>query len=377
MTTLIMVRAASRQGHGRRGGRRRGRAAASTSPSTQASRKASAATTADLGPDGGGQGRHEDPLADAQAPRQDRDHEPGHRRQRHAGGDHRPEPDGATPDGTSARITATWLRPSKIQPASDQSRPSPSSRRVTSGSASGPTPGKGRLTRPDSLGKTAGSTTIRNASPRPRLRSASGTGMPSPADREHERATARREPGGRDQAPGGHHHQRLVQRGERGRRRPRPVGRHQADPHHDHHRLARDVLAQVADQIRPDRRGQAQRGGARPHDPPEERRRSRRGRRGRGPPRGRSRPRSTRSDPPFSCRSCQVRTTCRPTAQSTRAPSAVLIASFPHACQRGRAIPDPSSPEDRPGDRRPTGRSNHSEFWPATPGLKVSGHPPP
>ena len=101
----------------------------------------------------GGQGRHQHPLAHAQAAGQDGHHEPGRRspapRWRSPRAPGRVEPGPSPPLGIeSRRTTASWLRPSRTQPADDQSSPWTSSRPESRGSASGPTPGDRQADQP-------------------------------------------------------------------------------------------------------------------------------------------------------------------------------------------------------------------------------------
>ena len=86
-----------------------------------------------------------------------------------------------TNPGATASMAAAWLSPSKAQPATDQSIPSPSSRREARGIASAPTPGNGVLTAAASLGNTRGVVRVRNASPRPRLAPIADHGPPPTA----------------------------------------------------------------------------------------------------------------------------------------------------------------------------------------------------
>ena len=97
---------------------------------------------------------------------------------------------------------------------------------------------------------------------------------------------------------------------------PRAVGHGHPRPHHHHHRLARHVLAQVADQVGPHRRPRRDRRGARREhllvEPPataepsqvEE-------------PEAASQAGRTWTATSCRWRSCQVRSTCRPTAHRT------------------------------------------------------------
>lgn len=71
-----------------------------------------------------------------------------------------------------------------------------------------------------------------------------------PAQGQPDRARAdRREADRRHEPAGRHHRQGFIHRGECRGRRPGPARGHQADPHHHDQRLARDVLAEMADEV--------------------------------------------------------------------------------------------------------------------------------
>ena len=217
----------------------------------------------------GGQGRHQHALAHAQAAGHDRHHEPGHGRQRHAGDHHGHQARTTRALGTArdriARTTASWLRPSRTQPAVDQSSPCTSSRPESRGNASGPTPGIGRLTSPASRRehRRQDHDQERQAQPQARQRRQAierqldAVPRPGSVTATRPEPAGHRKPGRRDQSARRHHHQRLVERRDRRRRRPGTERHDHPRPHHHHHRLARHILAQVAHQVRPQRRDAA------------------------------------------------------------------------------------------------------------------------